>query len=263
MHHSIAYARKSPVKILTLARDTSSNMSYDLVRTTLNLPTTLAKLSLYVNDSVPWLANAVTNAELWNILVKFQHSLQHLNVYRESSGDSCLHHDGHEQMGLLSGFEQLDTLSIQPEALLGGCCGAETAPFQLKDTLPPSLRRFTLYDLEKGNDMYTELEMQLTQVVHDKRYAFLKSITLEDESKSWRDSESICHTQALEQACKEAKVELRLYQGHTTRCERVACFPNLPGLERAIFYHRQSDFSEYYMSGRMKQIIYLGYRSSE
>lgn len=262
LDHPIVCTRTSPVKYLTLARDTSSNMSYDLVRKTLTPPTTLAKLCLYVNDSIDLDPKAVTNAELWKILVTFQHSLQHLNVYRDSLA-SGLHNEGNEHMGLLSGFERLETLSIQPEALIGGCCGAERAPFQLKDTLPPSLRILTLYDTEEANGVYAALPSQLIQVVGDKRYAFLRSIALEDESRSWWESESICHAKKVEQACKEAKVGLHIYQGDTSHDERIACFPNMPGLERAIFYHEESDFSKYRMGGKLRQILDLGYRSSE
>ncbi|MDI1490895.1 MAG: hypothetical protein OHK93_002100 [Ramalina farinacea] len=237
-------------------------MSYDLVRKTLTPPTTLAKLCLYVNDSNHLDPKAVTNAELWKILVTFQHSLQHLNVYRDFLA-SGLHNEGNQHMGLLSGFERLESLSIQPEALIGGCCGAERAPFQLKGTLPPSLRSLTLYNPEEANGVYVALPSQLIQVVDDKRYAFLRSITLEDDLKSWWDSESIGHAEKLKQACKEAKIELRIYQGDTSHDERIACFPNMPGLERAIFYHEESDFSQYRMDGKLRQIIDLGYRSSE
>ena len=260
--HPIVCTRTSPVRYLTLTRDTSSNMSYELVRKTLTPPTTLAKLCLYVNDSNHLDPKAVTNAELWKILVKFKHSLQHLNVYRDIRA-SGLHDEGNEHMGLLSGFERLETLSIQPEALIGGCCGAERAPFQLKDTLPPSLSSLTLYNPEEANGVYAALPSQLIQVVGDKRYVFLRSIALEDELQSWWDSESICHAEKLKQACKEAKIELRIYQRDTSHDERIACFPNMPGLERAIFYHEQSDFSKYCISGNARQIIDLGYRSSE
>ena len=263
LDHPIVGTRTSPVKDLTLARDASSNMSYDLVRATLTPPTTLARLRLYVNDGDRLHPKAVTNAELWKILVTFQHSLQHLNVYRDSLA-SGFHNEGNEHMGLLSGFEQLETLSIQPEALLGGCCGAERAPFQLRDTLPPSLRSLTLYDLEETNDHYAALETQLIEVVGDKRYTFLRSIVLEDELQSWWDpDESTCHTKTLKQACEEKKVELRIYQGFTDPRERMACFPTLPGLERAFYFDGESDFFKYDRTGAVRQIVDLGYRSSE
>ena len=263
LDHPIVCTRTSSVRYLTLARDFSSNLSYDLVRKTLTPPTMLAKLCLYVNDSKQLDPKAATNAELWETLRKFQHSLQHLNVYRDSLGSGS-HNEGNEHMGLLSDFRRLEILSIQPEALIGACCGSERAPFQLKTTLPPSLRHLTLYDPEEANDNHTALETQLIQVVGDGRYACLRSIALEDELQSWWDTdESIRHTETLKQACKDAKIELRIYQGNTSHDERVASFPKMPGLERATFYHEGSDFSKYRNGGELRQILDLGYRSSE
>ena len=273
----LCWGFETSVTNFTLAYSTVCPLNYTMALTTLGAPAALAKLSLYFTNSANsaiW--NVVTYTELWTLLVTYQHSLQHLDVYREifeggsdfhiygdhPEEESSSHSNGDNDMGLLCGLSNLETLRIQPEVLLGGSSGTHKAPLHLKDALPLSLRSLTLYDSGEDKDIYSDLDTQLIDVVHDRRYASLGSITLEDQMHGWWNSSSTSYIQTLKQTCEEAKIELWTFQGCDDPSERMARFPALPGLERVVFHAEQSEVSDQDMLGEVRQTADLGYGSS-
>lgn len=66
--------------------------------------------------------------------------------------------------------------------LLGGCCGDDLAPFNLKDTLPPQLESVTLYG-DEGLVSMESLGAQLLDVIASTNFRSLGCIALEDTSK--------------------------------------------------------------------------------
>jgi hypothetical protein len=78
----------------------------------------------------------------------------------------------------MRGFKRLQTLCIQPEVILGGCCKADYAPFQLRDTLPPNLRSLTLFG-EEGLCRNKTLGRQIQDVLEGTDFTMLGHIALE------------------------------------------------------------------------------------
>lgn len=62
------------------------------------------------------------------------------------------HSSSNSYFGSLHSFKPLESLCIQPEVLLGGCCESLVAPFRLKDTKPSALESLTFYGDEEGTD---------------------------------------------------------------------------------------------------------------
>ena len=219
--HPDGVARTSPITHLTLSHWAYSHVTLTTAQTLLTLPRTLVYLSFHFNDSnlipSPTKPKPVSNDKLWNILVLYQTSIKYLDFYRDGNGSSPpVHSSTNSHMGLLHGFKHLKTLCIQPEVLLGGCCGGEKASFRLCDTLPQALESLTFYG-DEGLANNRELEGQLVEVVHGNQFAHLKSIVLEDVDAIARH---FIHPVdlprlELEQACKAMDVRLRIAERDT------------------------------------------------
>ena len=116
----------------------------------------------------------MTDAEIGNLLLLHQDSLQYLDIFRNKSGG--FRDPFNLRMGRLSGFKKLRRLCIQPEALLGAPLMGNTAGFSLRETLPQALTSLTLY-YHLGSQY---LAQQLEDVVDDERYIRLSAVNLED-----------------------------------------------------------------------------------
>ena len=107
--------------------------------TLLALPKALSSLSVYQNDChlIPDSPKQISNVDIQLALNQHQSCIEHLDIYRACTG--CLppvHSPQNSHLGPLRAFERLKSLRIQPEVLLGGCCGDDIATFRLRDTLP-------------------------------------------------------------------------------------------------------------------------------
>lgn len=154
----------------------------------LALPRVLTSLSIYLEDSRDLehslgVYNQLSNADLWNGIRQHEDSLERLDIYRDCTINQPPYHSGENSyFGSMCGFKALKYLSIQPEVLLGGCCGDDLAPFNLKDTLPPQLESITLYGEEGLVDM-EDLGAQLQDVIASTNFRSLGCIALEDTPK--------------------------------------------------------------------------------
>lgn len=87
--------------------------------------------------------------EIWEWLGVYKACLKHLDFYRMAipMPDVTINPRIRQgsQMGSLAEFQELQSLSIQPEVLLGHSIGGENMQVQLKEKLPISLVSLTLY----------------------------------------------------------------------------------------------------------------------
>lgn len=80
-----------------------------------------------------------------------QDVIERLDIYRDCTGGGPpMHGEGNAYFGSMWGYQCLQEVCIQPEALLGDCCHGRMAPFQLKDTLPFNFKSLILYG-DEGN----------------------------------------------------------------------------------------------------------------
>lgn len=153
----------------------------------LTLPRALTSLSIYLEDSRDLDAyldvyNQLSNADLWNGIRQHEESLEHLDVYRDCTVVRTPYHsENNSHFGSMRGFKSLKHLYIQPEVVLGGCCGDGLAPFNLKDTLPPQLESVTFYG-DEGLVQMESFEAQLQDVIASTDFRSLSCVALEDTS---------------------------------------------------------------------------------
>lgn len=102
-------------------------------------------------------------------------------------------------------FQRLERVCIQPEVLLGGCCGDSPAPFQLIDTLPPSLKSLTLYG-DEGLARNKTLSQQIQSILATTQFPRLGHLMLEstfDGIHCYTDPVDPPHAD-VEQACRRS-----------------------------------------------------------
>jgi hypothetical protein len=158
----------------------------------------------------------ISNAEIWSALGWHQESLEQLDIYRDCNVHGPpKHSSSNSHFGSLRTFERLRGLCIQPEVLLGGCCGGLVAPFRLKDTLPPGLKSLTAYGFEElvKNERFGE---QLKEVLDGEGFTCLKSVLLEEVSRLIPYFDPPVHLphEQIEQACKERQVDFEVQRRH-------------------------------------------------
>ncbi|KAH6855935.1 hypothetical protein B0I37DRAFT_65712 [Chaetomium sp. MPI-CAGE-AT-0009] len=202
--------KTSTITDLTLVHHIDALLAIPDTLALLALPKALTKLSISLNDGTSFRdRNQLSNVDLWNGIRQHGDSLEHLDVYRDSSGHTPPHHTpNNSYFGLMRGFTRLQHLCIQPEVLLGGCCGDDLAPFHLKDTLPPNLKSLTLYGGE-GLAFNKTLGQQLQDVVASRDFRLLGHVALEtDLSSTWFDFDPDPWSASLHdevaRACREA-----------------------------------------------------------
>ncbi|KAF4240503.1 hypothetical protein CNMCM8980_001152 [Aspergillus fumigatiaffinis] len=181
----------------------------------LTLSKRLTKLSFYLNDcDLAQNSNQITNAELWNCIGQYEDCIEHLDIYRDCTGcDPPVHRANNSHFGRMQGFKRLETLCIQPEVLLGGCCDEDLAPYGLRDTLPPNLKSLTFYG-DEGLSLNKNLAPQLKDVIMSTDFPRLAYIALEMTSEYIRhyiDPANPPHD-AVEQACRERAIKYETRQ---------------------------------------------------
>jgi hypothetical protein len=192
---------------LSLVYHDSALLAHAEIVALLSLPKALTKFSIYMNDSGGFIEKCrqLSNASLWKALCKHQDSIKHLDIYRDCTG--CLppvHSANNSHFESMQGFKQLEYLSIQPEVLIGGCCGDDIASFRLRDTLPSSLKSFTVYG-EEGLATNKTIGQQLQDLVASTEFPRLKHIVLEEKCQHlyhYVDPVEPPH-EKVEIACKE------------------------------------------------------------
>jgi hypothetical protein len=200
--------KSSSITELILVHHRDSLLTVPDTSALLALPKALTSLSIYWDDyDMGWGVNQLSNADLWRILRQQEDSLEHLDFYRGSDGCSPPQHTAdNSYFGTMQGFKRLRSLCIQPEALLGGCCGDDYAPFHLRDTLPQSLESLTLYG-DEGLSRNKTLGRQLRDVVADTEgFPLLSHVALEatsDKIQNYTDPADPPHDE-VERACRES-----------------------------------------------------------
>ena len=157
----------------------------------LQMPRTLVSLTLTLKcpyeegDEIPHDSHLrmPTCQEVWKWLDGHKASLKHLNFHLLTIPMSDITINPRiqrgSQMGSLTGFQQLQSLSIQPQALLGHSTSGEEMQEQLKEKLPNSLVSLYLY-ADENLALDASLERQMLDVVTSSSFATLKSLRLED-----------------------------------------------------------------------------------
>ena len=213
-----------PVTHLTLVTDVYSRMNALDAHSLLTLPKALVSLYIYLDDScVPKIphgdAKQISNDELWSALEPHRDSLEQLDFYRDCSLMlPPTHSPRNSHFGTLRAFKRLNHLCIQPETLIGGCCGEPMAPFRLRDTLPLTLNNLTFYgaDLLLRNE---SLGDQICEVLESSDFIQLTTVLLEDLS-----CVNICYEfpvhltySKVQRACGKRKVSYRKVNGNELR----------------------------------------------
>ncbi|KAL2871339.1 uncharacterized protein BJX67DRAFT_377118 [Aspergillus lucknowensis] len=199
----------SHVEHLYLATIWKSLSTYPDIQALLAQPQALKSIALSLHDN-PFdrRRNAIiSNTELWDCLQKHQHTLESIDICRSKN----THRDQNGRFGLLRNFSNLKDLRIQPEVLLGGCCGEPRASFRLKDTLPQTLTTLTLYG-EEGFSVISDLPAQLRELVKGPGFPLLSSIVLDDSLALFTDDGLRLRTpyRDLGQECTNRDIEFRV-----------------------------------------------------
>ncbi|KAJ5783040.1 hypothetical protein N7457_004814 [Penicillium paradoxum] len=136
----------------------------------------------------------LSNSYMWDCLRKHKNTLQAIDIYRAD----LMFRMGH--FGLLCDFTSLEDLRIHIDMLLGGGIGSPLASFRLRETLPETLQRLTLYG-EQGYLTVPDIPDQLQELLGG-GFPKLKSITLEkvdsiahsngDMKEPYRKLEMLC-----------------------------------------------------------------------
>ncbi|KAI6080130.1 hypothetical protein F4821DRAFT_252239 [Hypoxylon rubiginosum] len=207
-----ARSATSSITDLTLVHHCDSILKSMDTLALLSLPKTLTSLSLYMNDSYndgfidkP---HQLSNADLWIGIRQHKDSIEHLDIYRDTTGFSPPNHSPNmSHFGSMQEFERLERLSIQPEVLLGGCCGDDVAPFQMRDTLPSSLKSLIFYG-DEGLALNKTIGRQVRDVVTNTDFRRLRHVALEitfDYIGCYTNPADPPHV-AVEQICQEMGV---------------------------------------------------------
>ncbi|KAF4212729.1 hypothetical protein CNMCM5878_000814 [Aspergillus fumigatiaffinis] len=206
--------RTSSITDLTLVhRD--SLLSVPDTMALLALSKRLTRLSFYLNDCyLSPNSQQISNADLWNCVRQCEGCIEHLDIYRDCTGFTPpTHRANNSHFGSLKGFRRLESLCIQPEVLLGGCCGDDLAPYSLRDTLPPNIKTLTFYG-DEGLSLNKNLAPQLKDVIMSTDFPRLGYVALEVTSEYIRhyiDPADPPHD-AVEQACRERGIKYETKQ---------------------------------------------------
>ncbi|KAF2814414.1 uncharacterized protein BDZ99DRAFT_237030 [Mytilinidion resinicola] len=205
--------RTSGIKDLTIVHHNDSQLTAADALALLAFPKALTRLSIYLNDcNVPQeKPRQLSNADLWTNLRPHRNSLERLDFYRDCTACSPpLHSPANSYFESLRAFTRLKSLCVQAEALLGGYCEDDLAPFRLKDTLPPNLESLTIYG-DEGLSTNKTLGEQLQEVVRSADFPRLNRVVLETTSDGID-----CYTypaapphEEVERVCRERGVQFK------------------------------------------------------
>ena len=113
----------------------------------LQLPKALVSLTLTLwqchDDYDLWYNYPIGNCRLLEVLSQHKHSLEYLDLHHAASGPMTCGCRPRRGMSPLNDFEQLHTLRIGPDTLIG--CRPDMYEVRLAETLPKHLRSLTFY----------------------------------------------------------------------------------------------------------------------
>lgn len=169
----------SNISELTLVHHYNTFLAATDMMTLLTLPKRLTKLSIYLNDcDLLECSKQLSNADLWNGIRQYEDCIEHLDIYRDCSGLAGPHSANSSCFGNMKRLRRLKSLHVQVEVLLGGCCGDKMAPYELKDTLPLTLKSLILYGHE-GLRNNKSLGQQVQDVIRSTDFPHLSYLALE------------------------------------------------------------------------------------
>ena len=211
----------SPITHLTIVpgglNQPASKTAKESLKACLELPKALVVLTLYMPcciltgiESNPPPKNLIPNDQLWSILSAHKQSLEYLDIYAQDAryNEASIQQKPH--LGPLKDFEQLRTILIQPEVLLGSINGITTAPYSLQGMLPNSLQDLTLYNTDY---LAAKLEEQLAGLFNRQSAHSLKSLTLQDTLEGWYKYTScgkVYQSPSFQRLCSDHGVECKL-----------------------------------------------------
>ncbi|KXG47041.1 uncharacterized protein PGRI_037870 [Penicillium griseofulvum] len=117
--------------------------------------------SISLNLHTDCFESEISNPELWDCLQKHKDSLEVIDIFR--NGDTFGHKGG--WFGLLREFKKLRHLYVQFDTILGGCCDSPMAPFRLRDTLPSTIQKLTLYQNDDHGFSIINLHSHLRELL--------------------------------------------------------------------------------------------------
>ena len=248
--HFGGFAKTSDITHMTIVHQKNWTVQAPDLCALLALPKALSSLSIYLHDTCLLEDDPVqiSNADIWLALSQQQSCIEHLDIYRDCVGRSpATHSPENSHFGSLDAFERLKSLSVQPEMLLGGCCGDVLAPFRLKDTLPPNIESLTLYG-EEGLSTNKSLGNQVQEVLASPTFPRLNHVVLEKPSyfaTLYPDPADPPHPK-VSQACRESGVNFEIGSGKklvkggkgrryykSTRKMRMERLPKMVAVQRA------------------------------
>jgi hypothetical protein len=237
------HPRSSPITDLTLVQHQHLPMRASGLQTFLSLPKALVSLSINMKEKdfvSMFPENHFSNTDLWNCIQQLKGPLERLDVYLDCKesfrkvGDTIgldhakenrktMHLPQRSHFGLMREFQRLQSLSIQPEMLLGGCCEGEYAPFQLKNTLPAGLRSLTLYG-DEGLYGNKALPQQLQDALSGTGFRQLMHITLEQDTgfhaySPHEEVRRVCEMNGIRYEARDSKSCYKGGRGHPYRLQ--------------------------------------------
>lgn len=212
-------AKASGITDLTIVLHGDSMLAASDALALLALPKALISLSIYLNDCdlLKRDPKQFSNAGIWKGLGQHQSSVEHLDIYRDCTGcGPPVHSPKNSYLGSLHAFRRLKSLRIQPEVLLGGCCGNDMAPFSLRDTLPPNLESLTIYG-DEGLALNKSLGEQLQEVLTSTNFPGLNHVILEETFNDIRCYIDPAHPphEEVKRVCRERGVHFETKRGHS------------------------------------------------
>lgn len=180
---------------------------------------------------------------LWDQLERFQRTLQHLDISGIIIEQTRPQPGTAEYCVPLRKFTQLETLSIEPNILVGNCIQCNP-PMQLAHHLPRGLKQLTLYDgstfrIHQGQFYIPQLERQMENIARMSEPP--AQITMEQR---WNTS----GLQGLETACCELSIP---YQRR--RHEQLEQGGRLSSFARSSQRHQRPHQPE--MAGVLRQLV--------
>lgn len=198
----------SSIKEFTFVQSYLRPLSVPYAAALIALPKALTHLSVYLNDAPGMHRSQLSNVDLWILLQQYQLSIEYLDIYRDcvdTKGRRGRHRENNSHFGSMKGFKRLHSLCIQPEMLIGGCCGESFGPYRMADVLPPNLRSLTVYTVEGMiTDMTPHSESQHLAMSTD--YPHLTNFTLE-----WNMTGSVTRNKIISSVYEEVERTFERY----------------------------------------------------
>lgn len=167
--------RSSSITHLTLTFHSHFRLLGPDILALLSFPRALISLSMHWHSGAGKVPESrLSNAGLWDAIQQYAESLEYLDIFRQEEGKRNPGITDTTHFGCLWNLKRLQHLRVQPEVLLGIYEGSR-APFQIKDTISPSLKSLALH----GADEYPELGQRLQEALSSTTFPQLRHVVLE------------------------------------------------------------------------------------